>query len=84
MYFFPVYTAGQGQNIASAYRVDAQGRGDRRFIAKYEAGMISPESGAPMWAASGYDGHREHYLSEHMLAVFNPEETASLKAVAAS
>jgi len=84
MYFFPVYAAGQGQNIASAYRVDAQGRGDRRFIAKYEAGMISPESGAPMWAASGYDGHKEHYLSEHMLAVFNPEETASLKAVAAS
>lgn len=82
MYFIPVYPGGQDQNLCVSYKVDAQGRGDRRFVAKYEGGMISPESGAPMWAASGYDGHREHYLSNHMLAVFNPEETASLIAVA--
>ncbi len=84
MYFMPIYNGGSSsQNINTAYRVNAQGRGDRRFVVKYEGGMISPEGGAPLYAASGYDGHIEHYLTEHALIVFNPEETASLNAVAA-
>lgn len=84
MYFMPIYSGGSSnQNICVAYRTDAQGRGDRRFIVKYEGGMISPRPNDPIFAASGYDGHIEHYLTEHMLMVFNPEETASLIAAAA-
>lgn len=86
MYFIPVYPSGTNQNIARVYKKGANGKGDRQFVAKYVNGMISPYEAAAgkTEASSGYDGHIEHYLTEHGLAVFNPEETAALKAAAAS